>query len=336
MKKYSLSFLVLLLGAGPLVALTEPGNLQAGAEARVHVAKFQGNRSAALTYTFDDGLRDQYTQAAPMLDEFGFHGTFFIIGKYVAETVAEAAAKKPGAHGGVSWSELRDLALRGHEIGNHSWTHRQLVKCTDEELAEEIDRNRTVIYEKLGFVPLTFCYPGNGSNAKVRAAVLENHIAARERHFEIGQTSLTAADANAWTDDTIAKGSWGIAMIHGISAGYHALSSPDVLREHLAYVKAHEDKIWVDTFANVASYVAERNSAKLVVRALDAQSAIVVLNADPVYPPHPVPLTLVIVARGATTATAERDGQALATEVRAGQVLVNAVPSPDEIQVKWQ
>ena len=43
------------------------------------IAKFDGDRAAAISYTFDDGLRDQYTLAVPMLNEVGFKGTFFII-----------------------------------------------------------------------------------------------------------------------------------------------------------------------------------------------------------------------------------------------------------------
>ena len=304
--------------------------------AGVRIAPYQGGRVAALSYTFDDGLRDHYTLAAPMLEEFGFHGTFFIIGKVVADTDELAAAKKPGVHGGVSWGQVKDLAARGHEIGNHSWSHRQLVKCTPEELAEEIERNRTVLTEKLGVAPLTFCYPGNGANEAVRAAVRKDHVAARERHFEIGQITLTTAEINAWADENIAKGGWGIAMIHGLTAGYHPLSSPEVLRQHLAYVKSQEPKIWVDTFANVARYVAERDAAKLTVSKRETRSVEVVLSSPLSNPPYSVSLTVVIDAPGARTATAERGGKPLPAAVRDGRVWVEAVPAPEAIQVNWE
>ena len=302
----------------------------------IRIAPYQGGRVAALSYTFDDGLRDHYTLAAPMLEEFGFHGTFFIIGKVVADTDEQAAGKKPGAHGGISWGQVKDLATRGHEIGNHSWSHRQLIKCTPEELADEIDHNRTVLTEKLGQPPLTFAYPGNGSNEQVRVAVLKDHVAARDRQFEIGQTTLTAADANAWADDNVAKGGWGIAMIHAISAGYHALSSPEVLRQHFAYVKSQESKLWVDTFANVARYVAERDAAKVTVSKLDARSVLFVVNSTLANPPYSVPLTLILDAPGVRTATAERGAKALPVVVREGRVLIDAVPAPEEIRVTWE
>lgn len=302
----------------------------------IRIAAYHGDRVAALSYTFDDGLRDHYTLAAPMLEEFGFLGTFFIIGKVVAETDELAAAKKPGAHGAVSWAQIKDLAARGHEIGNHSWSHRQLVKCTPEELTEEIERNRTVLTEKLGVAPLTFCYPGNGSNEAVRAAVMKDHIAARERHFEIGQVTQTTADINTWADANIAKGGWGIAMIHGLTAGYHSLSSPEVLRQHFAYVKSEGSKLWVDTFANVARYVAGREAAKLTVRTLQPKSAVVVLDSTLRNPSDVVPLTIVIEAPGVRTAKAERNGQPLPASVREGRLLIDATPAPEEIRVTWE
>ena len=43
------------------------------------IARFSGDCAAAISYTFDDGLRDQYMTAVPMLNELGFRGTFFII-----------------------------------------------------------------------------------------------------------------------------------------------------------------------------------------------------------------------------------------------------------------
>jgi hypothetical protein len=38
----------------------------AAGEPVVRIAKFSGDRSAALSYTFDDGLRDQYTVTVPI------------------------------------------------------------------------------------------------------------------------------------------------------------------------------------------------------------------------------------------------------------------------------
>lgn len=57
----------------------------------------------------------------------------------------------------------------------------------------------------------------------------------------------------------------GVTMIHGISVGYDAFTSPDILWEHFKRVKAQEDDIWVGTFREVAAYVKERNNIQLDV-----------------------------------------------------------------------
>lgn len=311
---------------------------QLGAESAdpIRVARFDGDRPAALSYTFDDGNRDHYTIAFPMLGEFGFRGTFFIVGNPTPDTPEEALAKKPGAHGGVSWQELREMAAKGHEIGNHTWTHKRLTTLSDADLRDEIDRNIAAFQEKLGITPLTFCYPGNGRNDYVRSVVLEKHVAAREFNFEIGKETLTVEDANAWADKQVTKGDWGVAMIHGIEVGYHPLSSREVLRDHLAYVKKNEDKIWVDTFANVSRYIAERDAATLAIEKSEPGLATFVIDAPLAKPPYDIPLTVVIDAPSAREASASRDGIDLPVTIKDGKILIAAVPDAKSVTAVWK
>ena len=51
----------------------------------VTVAKYLGNRQAAVSLTFDDGLEEHYTLIAPELDRYGLKGTFGIIGKFIGD-----------------------------------------------------------------------------------------------------------------------------------------------------------------------------------------------------------------------------------------------------------
>jgi len=317
-------------------AILTPLDSWADATVPIRVAKFDSDRVAALSYTFDDGNRDHYEIVDPMLREFDFRGTFFIVGNPTPDTPAESQAKKPGSFGGVSWQELRELAAHGHEIANHTWTHKQLTKLSDADLRDEIDRNIAAFKEKLGFEPLTFCYPGNGKNDYVRSVVLEKHIAARDFQFEIGTEKMTTADANALADKYVAKGEWGVAMIHGIENGYHPLSSREIFREHLRYVKKNEDKIWVDTFANVARYIAERDAAKLEVEKATAGSAKFVIDTTLKKPPYDVPLTVVIEAPDASEVQAARSGTHLPAKVKDGKILVSAVPDSVPLEVTWK
>jgi peptidoglycan/xylan/chitin deacetylase (PgdA/CDA1 family) len=69
-----------------------------------------------VVLTFDDGFRDQYTNAFPLLKKYGFTGTFFIITGFVDEGRPEY----------VSWSEIELMHGNGMEIGSHSYTHPSL------------------------------------------------------------------------------------------------------------------------------------------------------------------------------------------------------------------
>lgn len=312
----------------------------------IRVAAFQGDRAAAISYTFDDGLGDQATLAVPMLERAGFHGTFFIIPSLIPDTDAEADAKKPGDKGRISWPRLKEMAAHGHEIGNHSWSHANLRKLDEAALHEQIDWADQRIVEKLGIFPLTFCYPGNGHDDSIRATVLRNHLATRDRCTGFGKLDFTAAKGNAWADEQISKRQWGVVMIHGIEAGYDAFSSAQVLQDHLDYVKQHEDQIWVDTFANVARYTQERDSAKLTF-SIKPNEVTCVMECAPTPEglPQPTeavrkslnfPLTIVVEVPGAVKAQAVSAGQPLPVHVAPNKICVDWVPGPTPVTITWQ
>ena len=302
----------------------------------IHVARFQGDRAAAVSFTFDDNSRNQYELAVPMLERFGFRGTFFVIVGITPDTDEEAAKKKAGDHGGISWRQLKELAARGHEIANHSWSHANLRKSDDAKLDIEVNKAYSRIAEKIGVPPLTFCYPGNGWDPRVLEVVMRNHIASRTRQAGYGGATFTTAKANAYIDDAIARGQAMVAMVHGITTGYAAFASADVFENHLRYVKSREDRIWVDTFANVSRYTQERDAVKLTSSQSPASATFTV--ECPLDPKRfDYPLTVVIPAGNVARAEAKRadcDGL-LPVEIRTDRILIRATPSPQPVVVTW-
>lgn len=79
-------------------------------------------------FYFDDGLHSQYKYAAPILEKHDIVGNFGIIGSH------------PGIEGYMSWAQIRDLAQRGHNILNHTYTHTNLIDCTYQRIQEEISK----------------------------------------------------------------------------------------------------------------------------------------------------------------------------------------------------
>ncbi len=116
-------------------------------------------RSVALS--FDDGNKDNYTYAFPILKKYNFPATIFII-------VAEV-----GASGRLSWEEIKEMRDSGLiTFGSHSLTHPFLDTLkSEEELKKEVLGSKAVLEEKLGRPVELFCYPCGRFNDEVIQAV---------------------------------------------------------------------------------------------------------------------------------------------------------------------
>lgn len=319
--------LALLALASPLVAQPEP-----------RIARFAGDRTAAISYTFDDGTRDHYTVAAPMLNEVGFKGTFFVIPGRVSPDVADAEKRKNDkrAWGTITWDELRSMSAQGHEIASHTWSHPSLPKLTPAEVDAELAKARDAITTHIGRPPLTVTFPFNQSTSDIQAAALQHHVAYRSSQLGVGGDKSTVESLNAWADQQVRDNKWGVIMAHGISYGYAAFTDPQIFRTHLNYVKSRAADIWVDTFANVARYEKERDDANLAVSASSPGRLVFTLTGtlDPAL--YTVPLTVVLDIPAAKSARAVRAGHDLPVRVSASAVQIDAVPSPEPVTVIWQ
>ncbi|OLT32011.1 hypothetical protein BJF79_36545 [Actinomadura sp. CNU-125] len=106
-------------------------------------------RAAATTVvslTFDDGVRDQYDNARPVLDDHGMDGTFYI---------NSARVDTPGY---MSQAQLQTMASGGHEIGGHTITHANVPSLPEEEKQRQVCDDRVALLN-LGFEVTSFAYP---------------------------------------------------------------------------------------------------------------------------------------------------------------------------------
>lgn len=134
---------------------------------------YQGSSSEKLVaLTFDDGPNPPYTtQILDILDKYDIEATFFLIGKNV-EMYPELA---------------REIVERGHQVGNHTYIHADLLKLDRKQMAKEIDATTDIIETATGVRPRLF-RPPHGFRDPV---VLEK---ARERNLQVIQWSVMARD----------------------------------------------------------------------------------------------------------------------------------------------
>ena len=114
-------------------------------------------RSVALT--FDDGYRDFLEDVAPVLEEYGFSATIFLVADRVGETNAWDARHGDPPRPLLSWKEAADLASQGIVLGSHGRTHRPLPGLSDKDLLEEIAGSKAILEDRLGLEVAHFSYP---------------------------------------------------------------------------------------------------------------------------------------------------------------------------------
>lgn len=102
-------------------------------ESKIH---YSGDGSKKLvSLTFDDGPETKFTQEIlNILEEYNIKATFFVIGQNVE--------KYPEV--------LKEIREKGHEIGNHSWSHKYLPKVSKKTLENEILMTEKAIRDILG------------------------------------------------------------------------------------------------------------------------------------------------------------------------------------------
>lgn len=103
-----------------------------------------------VALTFDDGWREQYAVAFPLLRRHGMRATFFISTSFI------------GYPRFMTWEELAELWDTGMEIASHGRKHINLADADDRDAWGEIARSKEVLEEKLGVSVVSFAYPFGG------------------------------------------------------------------------------------------------------------------------------------------------------------------------------
>jgi peptidoglycan/xylan/chitin deacetylase (PgdA/CDA1 family) len=114
--------------------------------------------------TLDDGYENQYRVARPILAQYGFRATVFLVTSHIGGGPERPDNRWEGPLAGdtvgmLLWSEAADLAATGYEIGSHSLSHPYLTTLEDETAEHEISRSAADVQAHLGLPTRFFAYP---------------------------------------------------------------------------------------------------------------------------------------------------------------------------------
>jgi len=119
-------------------------------------------KSNEVVITFDDGFRDTYEIAAPILEELGLPFIVFIAPELIGQ-------------GGDQYLDKQALLslsrIKGCSIGAHSYSHRPLTECDDKELERELVNSKKWLEDVVGEAINMMSYPHGAVNKRVRDAV---------------------------------------------------------------------------------------------------------------------------------------------------------------------
>ncbi len=132
-------------------------------EAAAFIAQKRSLPKRAVCVTFDDGFKDTYTYAFPILKRYGIRATLFVI------------VREVGRADRVSWDEVREMSASGSVcIGSHAFGPDPLFKMrSDGDLRHQLVDSKRVLEEQCGHEVAIFSYPEGMFDGKIRQAVID-------------------------------------------------------------------------------------------------------------------------------------------------------------------
>ena len=133
-----------------------------------------------ILITFDDGYRDAYTKASPVLARFGMHATAYVITGRISGSDSSF----------LTWKQLRLLEDRGVEIGSHTVSHHALTTLSSEQAHFQLLASRRILERRLDHRVPWLAYPIGAYDSRIESL-------ARQAGYRLAVTTVHGATQSA-------------------------------------------------------------------------------------------------------------------------------------------
>jgi peptidoglycan/xylan/chitin deacetylase (PgdA/CDA1 family) len=123
--------------------------------------------------TFDDGFRDVFEHALPVLIRHRFCAIQFLISDFLGKTNLWQQRVGDVSQPLMDAVQVREWLAAGQQIGSHTRTHPWLTRLSENAARQEIAASKKALEDTFGIPVEHFCYPYGDWNQRVRDLVAE-------------------------------------------------------------------------------------------------------------------------------------------------------------------
>ena len=292
------------------------------------ISKWFDGRRAALSIRFDDSHPTHLSKAIPILNEYGFRGTFMV----------NPGGHPPNSRRRSAFEEHRTeweaVAKRGvHEFANHTLNHRGAPD--DESMEYEIGEAAKAIWK---------LFPNRSRLTALNLGGGTQWVTTKPLRYYLDRYFLFDASANSTgMDDSygkrvatfrrllanhIERGLWYKVHYHYI--GDKLSTSEANFRAALEIAEEHHDRIWIAGMADIHKYKTERQGARLEIENKSSSKAVVKLSCTTDVQLYDQPLTIDV-----ATPESWVNNRAVITNRNAQEVEYRVVSTSDGVVLRF-
>jgi peptidoglycan/xylan/chitin deacetylase (PgdA/CDA1 family) len=147
----------------------------------------------AVAVTFDDGYREVYTNAWPVLRDLDIPATVFLPTGFMEGSspapIRPGAADRGAEPRALDWTQVGEMVETGSMgVGSHSVTHPEFDTLSRDEAEDEAARSKEVVAERTGVRTELFAYP--------RAKVAHHDVVATHYRYAVAADGVKNVDVS--------------------------------------------------------------------------------------------------------------------------------------------